>query len=63
MVAPKKKERVDRQDPRPAIEERYQGREDYLRRFRAAAERRVETGFLRKEDVAGMTSQGDIHDR
>jgi hypothetical protein len=56
-LARSRQEQLDRKDPRPAIDERYQSREEYLRRFRAAAERLVEKGFLRKEDVGGITSQ------
>jgi hypothetical protein len=38
-------------DPRPAVEERYRGRDDYLARVRAAAERLVAEGYLLAEDT------------
>lgn len=45
-------EREGRGDPRPSVEERYTGREDYLARVRDAAERLVDRGHLLDEDVA-----------
>jgi hypothetical protein len=47
--------RAERQasgDPRPAIEERYASREDYLAQVRRAAEALVRDGYLLAEDVA-----------
>lgn len=43
-------ERQKAQDPRPAIEERYGGLEDYLTKFRAAMETMAGEGFLLEED-------------
>ena len=46
--------RADRKatsDPRPAIDERYASRQDYLERVRAAAQALVEAGYLLAEDV------------
>ena len=46
--------RADRKatsDPRPAIDERYASRQDYLERMRAAAQALVEAGYLLAEDV------------
>ncbi len=44
-------ERARSGDPRPAIAERYAGREDYLTRVRASAERLVSERLLLNEDV------------
>jgi len=38
-------------DPRPSIEERYAGRDDYLARVRAAAEALARERYLLEEDV------------
>ena len=38
-------------DPRLSIEERYAGREDYLRQVETAAERLVEEGYMLAEDI------------
>jgi hypothetical protein len=46
--------RADREatgDPRPAIDERYASRQDYLDRVRAAAHALVDAGYLLAEDV------------
>ncbi|PON15768.1 hypothetical protein C2W62_22010, partial [Candidatus Entotheonella serta] len=46
--------RADREatgDPRPAIDERYASRQDYLDRVRVAAQALVEAGYLLAEDV------------
>jgi hypothetical protein len=47
--------RADREatgDPRPAIEERYASRQEYLDRVRAAAQALVDAGYLLAEDVS-----------
>jgi hypothetical protein len=44
-------ERQTRNDPRPSIEERYKGREDYLGKIRAAAANLVKSSFMLEEDV------------
>jgi hypothetical protein len=41
-------------DPRPAIDERYASRQDYLDRVRAAAQTLVDNGYLLAEDVSGI---------
>jgi hypothetical protein len=46
--------RAERQatgDPRPSIEERYKGKDDYLTRIRTAARTLVKSGFMLEEDV------------
>ena len=44
-------ERESRKDPRPAIEERYKGKDDYLARIRSAATGLVKAGFMLQEDL------------
>ena len=39
-------------DPRPAIDERYNSRQDYLERVRTAAEGLVDAGYILAEDVS-----------
>ena len=46
-----KAERASNNDPRPSIEERYKGKDDYLARIRAAALALVKSGFMLEEDV------------
>jgi hypothetical protein len=46
-------------DPRLSIEERYKGREDYLARYRQAAERLVKARFLLEEDIPAIMSRGE----
>jgi hypothetical protein len=49
--------RTDREaaaDPRPAIDERYSSKADYLQRVRAAAQTLVQEGYLLAEDVSGV---------
>lgn len=46
-----KDERNAKGDPRPSIEERYKGKEDYLSRIRTAAQALVKGGFMLTEDV------------
>ena len=49
-------ERRRRGDPRPSVEERYAGRDDYLERVRAAAEALVSQRYLLAEDVELVVS-------
>lgn len=44
-------------DPRPSIEERYKGREDYLARIHASALRLVERRLLRPEDIPAIEKE------
>ena len=44
-------EREANKDPRPSIEERYGGKDDYLGRIRAAAVGLLKAGFMLEEDV------------
>lgn len=51
-------------DPRPSLELRYPGRDDYVAAVRAAAERQVAAGFLLREDVERtMTENVGLYDR
>ena len=53
-----KAEREKSGDPRRSMEERYAGREDYLRRFEAAARRLVAAGFLLPADLPRLLERG-----
>ena len=46
-----KAEREKTGDPRPSLEERYPTRQEYLSRFKAAAQKLHKDGFLLEEDV------------
>lgn len=51
-------EREKRGDPRLSIEERYKGREDYLRRFDAAVDALVKQRWILPEDRAELEARG-----
>ncbi len=51
-------ERQSSGDPRPSVEERYAGREDYLKRLRAAAEKLAADGFVLKSDIWKIVEAG-----
>ena len=46
-------------DPRLSIEERYKGRDDYLARYRRAAERLIKERLLLQEDIPAIMSRGE----
>ena len=54
-----KAEREKTGDPRPSIEERYRGREDYLGKISAAARQLVGQGYLLDQDVPGILKQAE----
>jgi hypothetical protein len=54
-------ERQARNDPRPSIEERYQGRDDYVGKVRTAALDLVKSGFMLQEDVELTTQRAGRH--
>ncbi len=54
-------EREARRDPRQSIEERYQNKEDYLQRIRAAATALVKDRLLLADDVAGVVDRAARH--
>lgn len=54
-------ERETRRDPRPSIEERYSGRDDYLQRIRAAAAALVKERFILEEDVEDVIQRAMRH--
>lgn len=56
-----KAEREARRDPRPSIEERYRGKEDYLERIRAAAADLVKARLLLSEDVTTVVERAGRH--
>ena len=51
-------ERTARRDPRKSIEERYANREDYLRRYAAAADSLIRAGWLLAEDRTALIERG-----
>jgi hypothetical protein len=56
--------RADREranDPRPSIEERYRGRDEYVGRFAASAVALVEQGYLLPEDVPDLLKRAAAH--
>jgi alpha/beta hydrolase family protein len=54
-------ERDARHDPRPSIEERYKGRDDYLQRIRAAATALVKERFVLEQDVEDVVQRATRH--
>ncbi|MBI4499111.1 MAG: hypothetical protein HY689_14575 [Chloroflexi bacterium] len=50
-------ERAERGDPRPAIDERYASREEYLARVREACEGLAAQGYLLREDIEPVVAQ------
>jgi hypothetical protein len=56
-----KADRDAKRDPRPAIEERYASREQYMDRINAAAAALVKTGYLLADDVAPVTKRAADH--
>ena len=53
-----KAEREKNQDPRRSIEERYTGREDYLKQVESAARNLVAGGYLLAQDVPKLVERG-----
>jgi hypothetical protein len=54
-------EREANKDPRPSIEERYKGKDDYLARIRAAAVSLVKSGLMLEEDVEFSVQRAARH--
>jgi hypothetical protein len=54
-------ERNAKGDPRPSIDERYKGKDDYLARIRTAAQALVKSGFMLEEDVEGSMQRAARH--
>jgi Alpha/beta hydrolase domain len=54
-------EREMRRDPRPSIEERYKGRDDYLQRIRTAATALVKERFILEQDVEDVVQRAMRH--
>jgi hypothetical protein len=53
-----KEDRARSRDPRPSIAERYAGREEYLRKYEAAARDLARSGYLLERDVPQIVKQG-----
>jgi hypothetical protein len=56
-----KAERDARRDPRPSIEERYKGRDDYLQRIRSAADALVKERLILEQDVEDVVQRATKH--
>jgi hypothetical protein len=56
-----KAEKNKNHDPRLSLEERYSGREDYLRRVQAAANALAKDGYLLQEDVKPVLDEAGKH--
>jgi Alpha/beta hydrolase domain len=56
-----KGERDSRNDPRPSIEERYRGRDDYLQRIRSAATALVKERLILEQDVEDVMQRATRH--
>jgi hypothetical protein len=54
-------DREARRDPRPSIEERYKGRDDYLQRIRTAATALVKERFILEQDVEDVVQRATKH--
>jgi hypothetical protein len=54
-------EREARRDPRPSVEERYKGRDDYLQKIRAAAAALVKERFILEQDVEDVVQRATKH--
>jgi hypothetical protein len=59
--APTRAEREARRDPRPSIDERYRGREDYLEKIRASAHELIRGGYLLQEDLENVVARASAH--
>jgi hypothetical protein len=53
-----KADRQKNNDPRPSVEERYAGKQEYLKRVGAAAKSLAAGGYLLDEDVAKLVERG-----
>ncbi|MEZ5403393.1 MAG: alpha/beta hydrolase domain-containing protein [Bryobacteraceae bacterium] len=56
-----KAERTRTKDPRPSIEERYKGKDDYLSKYRAAAEKLADDGYLLRSDLEDVVKVGGAY--
>jgi hypothetical protein len=54
-------ERQARRDPRPSVEERYAGRDEYLQKIRAAATALVKRRYLLEEDIEQLLARAKAH--
>lgn len=54
-------ERQARRDPRPSIEERYRGQDEYIVKIRAVAESLIKGGLLLQEDLENVLARARAH--
>ena len=54
-------ERRARRDPRPSIEERYKGPDEYMAKIRAAAGSLIKDGLLLQEDLENVLARATMH--
>ena len=60
-IARTRAERETRRDPRPSIEERYKGRDDYLQKIRTAANDLVKERFILEQDIEDVIQRATRH--
>ena len=53
-----KAERMQSGDPRPSLEERYSSKDDYLKKFEAAAQGLAKDGYLLQKDIPEIVKRG-----
>jgi hypothetical protein len=58
LFARTRQERLQKKDPRPSIAERYRSKQEYLERYRAAANELVRGGYLLETDVPRLMELG-----
>lgn len=58
FLAKNKAERQKKNDPRPSIEERYAGKQDYLDKYTAAARQLAKEGYLLESDIPRLVELG-----
>jgi hypothetical protein len=58
LFAKTRQERLQKKDPRPSIAERYRSKQEYLERYRAAANELVRGGYLLEADVPRLMELG-----
>jgi hypothetical protein len=56
-----RQERQAARDPRPSLEERYRGRDDYLQRIRTSALALIKGGYLLQEDLDDVLQRAGRH--
>jgi hypothetical protein len=59
--APTRLERQAQKDPRPAVDERYRSRDEYLQKIRASAAALTKSGYLLEEDLDHVLARANAH--